>query len=86
MADDSARSHAVGMTAIRALRHVTGSLVARLDPSSDRGASAVEYGIMVMLIAAVIIVAVFFLGSTTSSSFSCAAGTVQTQMKIAGCG
>lgn len=35
----------------------------------DEGASAVEYGLLVALIAAVIAVAVFFLGSTLKSRF-----------------
>ena len=37
---------------------------------SDRGATAVEYGLMVALIAIVIIVAVRALGSTLSGLFS----------------
>lgn len=36
---------------------------------SDRGATAVEYGLMVALIAVVIIVAVTFLGKQVSSLF-----------------
>jgi pilus assembly protein Flp/PilA len=36
----------------------------------DRGASAVEYAILVAAIAAVVIVAVFALGSTVKDSFS----------------
>jgi pilus assembly protein Flp/PilA len=36
---------------------------------SDRGATAVEYGLMVALIAAVIIAAVFFLGDTLNTAF-----------------
>jgi pilus assembly protein Flp/PilA len=36
----------------------------------DRGASAVEYGLMVAAIAAVIVSAVFLLGSTVRSKFS----------------
>jgi len=43
---------------------------ARLNLKSERGATAVEYGIMVALIAAVIIAAVVFLGQRTSSTFS----------------
>jgi len=76
----------MGMQAIRVMRDLARYAAVRVNPSSERGASAVEYGIMVMLIAAVIIVAVFFLGSTTSSSFSCTASTIQTKTKIAGCG
>jgi len=40
----------------------------RLGP--ERGATAVEYAVMVALIAAVIVVAVLVLGRTTSSTFS----------------
>ena len=51
---------------------------ARLDLDSEAGASAVEYGLMIFLIAATIIVAVVFLGHTTSNSFSCSAHVIQT--------
>jgi pilus assembly protein Flp/PilA len=49
---------------------------ARLNIKSERGATAVEYGIMVALIAAVIIAAVVFLGQRTSSTFSCAGSAI----------
>jgi pilus assembly protein Flp/PilA len=49
---------------------------ARLNIKSERGATAVEYGIMVALIAAVIIIAVIFLGRQTSRTFSCTADTI----------
>src|SRR5437764_11072255 len=48
----------------------------RLNIKSELGATAVEYGIMVALIAAVIIAAVVFLGQKTSSTFSCTASAV----------
>jgi pilus assembly protein Flp/PilA len=51
-------------------------LVARLGITNERGATAVEYGIMVALIAAVIIIAVLFLGRQTSKTFSCTADSV----------
>jgi pilus assembly protein Flp/PilA len=51
-------------------------IAARLDLKSERGASAVEYGIMVAMIAAVVMLAVIFLGSETSRSFSCTAGSL----------
>ena len=51
-------------------------LVARANVKSERGATAVEYGIMVALIAAVIIAAVVFLGNETSETFSCVGGAV----------
>jgi len=52
-------------------------LAARINVKSERGATAVEYGIMVALIAAVIIIAVLFLGRQTSKTFSCTAGSIQ---------
>ena len=52
-------------------------LVARLNVKSERGATAVEYGVMVALIAAVIIAAVVFLGNKTSSTFQCTASSIQ---------
>ena len=46
---------------------------------SEAGATAVEYGLMVALIAAVIIAAVVFLGQETSSAFQCTASSVDTR-------
>lgn len=43
---------------------------AELSGSRDRGATAVEYGLIVALIAIVIIVAVTFLGGALSNTFS----------------
>jgi len=64
---------------ILSMTRLAGAWVAtRLNIKSERGATAVEYGIMVALIAAVIIVAVLFLGRQTSTAFSCTAGSVQT--------
>jgi pilus assembly protein Flp/PilA len=54
-------------------------LAARLNVRNDRGASAVEYAIMVAMIAAVIILAVVFLGQKTSDTFSCTASSLQTK-------
>ena len=51
-------------------------LTARMNLKNERGATAVEYGIMVALIAAVIILAVIFLGQKTSSTFSCTAEVI----------
>ncbi|AWH93385.1 Flp family type IVb pilin [Dietzia lutea] len=42
----------------------------RLDNRKDRGATAVEYGLMVGLIAVAIIAAVVFLGDTVSDMFA----------------
>lgn len=60
-------------------RAVAAWTVARFDIRNERGATAVEYGIMVSLIAAVIIVAVIFLGKRTSSTFSCTGETMESQ-------
>ncbi|MFY9588641.1 MAG: Flp family type IVb pilin [Actinomycetota bacterium] len=54
-----------------------------MNLKSERGATAVEYGIMVALIAAVIILAVIFLGQKTSSTFSCTASVISS--KSGGC-
>ena len=61
------------------VRLLSGWLTTRLHVTSERGATAVEYAVMVALIAAVIILAVVFLGKTASSSFSCTATGVSTQ-------
>lgn len=45
-------------------------LVARANIRSERGATAVEYAVMVALIAAVIVIAVIVLGRAASSTFS----------------
>jgi pilus assembly protein Flp/PilA len=75
-----ARDWGTGMDAARGfvawVRQVAGWTVARADVRSQRGATAVEYGIVVSLIAAVMIVSVIFLGKKTSSSFSCVASNV----------
>jgi pilus assembly protein Flp/PilA len=61
------------------LRALAASAVARLGIRDERGATAVEYGIMVALIAAVIILAVVFLGQRTSQTFSCAGTALSTK-------
>ena len=53
--------------------------VARLNIRSERGATAVEYGLMVALIAAVIIGAVVFLGQSTKDAFDCTANSVSSR-------
>ena len=57
---------------------------ARLNVKSERGATAVEYGIMVALIAAVIIIAVIFLGRQTSRTFSCTADSLENSTNSCG--
>jgi pilus assembly protein Flp/PilA len=73
------------MTPIGFARQLGSWLAARLDVRSQRGATAVEYGIMVALIAAVIIVAVVFLGKKTSSTFSCTASNIDAGSAAGGC-
>ena len=51
-------------------------LVSRLNMKSERGATAVEYAVMVALIAAVIIAAVVFLGREASQTFSDTGGEI----------
>lgn len=65
------------MELVRMVRSAAQWVVARVNLKSERGATAVEYGLMVALIAAVIILAVVFLGNKTSSTFSCTAQTIQ---------
>ena len=60
-------------------------ITARLTIRSERGATAVEYGIMVALIAAVIILAVVFLGQRTSTTFSCSAQVISDKNSVPGC-
>ena len=53
------------------MKHTVEYLKLRLGrPIDEEGATAVEYGIMVALIAVVIIAAVFFLGTSLSDLFS----------------
>ena len=55
---------------------IGGWLAARLNVRSEQGASAVEYGIMIAMIAAIVILAVIFLGQETSRTFSCTADSL----------
>ncbi|HJR18902.1 MAG TPA: Flp family type IVb pilin [Actinomycetota bacterium] len=56
-----------------ALRSVGAWLAARLDIRSQRGATAVEYGLFIGFIAAVLIMSVFFLGDETRKNLQCPA-------------
>ena len=71
--------HSIVMRILNHIRHAAIWATARARITSERGATAVEYGIMVMLIAAVIIVSVVFLGNETSGTFSCTADSLDTQ-------
>jgi pilus assembly protein Flp/PilA len=66
-------------------RSVASWSVARFNVRSERGATAVEYGIMIALIAAVIILAVIFLGQRTSQTFSCTGAELSVKSTVAGC-
>ena len=50
--------------------------LAELRAPSEDGATAVEYAIMVALIAAVIIIAVVALGTNASSTFDCVSDAI----------
>jgi pilus assembly protein Flp/PilA len=67
------------MMLIESVRLIGSWLSTRLHVTSERGATAVEYAVMVALIAAVIILAVVFLGKTASSTFSCTGQAVSTK-------
>ena len=58
------------------LRTTIALLVAR-RPRTDRGASLVEYALLVALIALVCVAAVSFFGQQTSSSFNSAATSLR---------
>lgn len=51
-------------------------LAARTRTAADRGASAVEYGLMVAAIAAVIVAVVFGLGAIVNDTFSSTASVI----------
>ena len=67
------------MSILRMVQLAGAYLTARLNIKSERGATAVEYGVMVALIAAVIIIAVVFLGQKTSSTFNCTGSAIQSK-------
>ena len=47
------------------------------DRRSERGTTAVEYGLMLVLIAAAVIAAAVFLSQQTQNTFDCTAATVR---------
>jgi pilus assembly protein Flp/PilA len=68
------------MVRLTTIARFAGQWVAtRLSIKSERGATAVEYGVMVALIAAVIIAAVVVLGSNAKDSFQCTADSIGAQ-------
>jgi pilus assembly protein Flp/PilA len=58
------------------LRLISGYLAARLGVTDERGASLVEYALLVALIAIVCLVAIAFFGSSTSERFSKAGSSI----------
>ena len=68
------------MAALQLARTAAAWVSARLNVKSERGATAVEYGIMVSMIAAVVILAVLFLGQETRRTFSCTSDSLSTSL------
>jgi Flp pilus assembly pilin Flp len=66
----------MSMSFVRAIRRCARWTASRLHFSSDAGASAVEYGVMIAMIAAVVLISVLFLGQQTSGTFSCTASSI----------
>jgi len=67
------------MRSLGPIRTMGSWLAIRANIRNERGASAVEYGIMIAMIAAVVILAVLFLGRSTSDTFRCTAQMIQDQ-------
>jgi pilus assembly protein Flp/PilA len=59
-------------------------LDARLAKMEERGASAVEYGLLVAAIAAVIILVIFALGDNIKSLFSNTCQTLKSNASVSG--
>jgi pilus assembly protein Flp/PilA len=60
-------------------------IIARLD-REDSAATAVEYAIMVVLIAVVIILAVVLLGQQVRSDFDCTGSVIDVPENASNCG
>ncbi|HAM43897.1 MAG TPA: Flp family type IVb pilin [Propionibacteriaceae bacterium] len=58
------------------MKNLPAKIVGSVVNTRERGATAVEYGIMVALIAAVIITVVTLLGANLSSMFASVAGDI----------
>lgn len=63
------------------MRSVAAWVVARLSIRSERGASALEYGILASLIAAAIVVAVALLGNSSKGNYDCTVESIQAHAK-----
>ena len=55
-------------------------LITRMRILGERGATAVEYGLVVALIAAVIIVATTYFARESNETFDCTVGSIQAQV------
>ena len=60
------------------------AIATALHTAKDRGASAVEYGLMVAAIAAVIVGIVFGLGSVVKGVFSTTCNSIQSSVQTTG--
>lgn len=58
-------------------RRIYTSMLSRIVLRDERGATAVEYGLMLALITGVIFAAVMFLGEETRGSLDCSAQSVR---------
>lgn len=65
-------------TARRFRDWVTRSPIGRVIPKAERGATSVEYGLIVVLIAAVVIIAVALLGQESKGTFDCTVASIET--------
>ena len=54
-------------------------LRSRLTLASERGTTAVEYGIVACFICAILVIAVYFLGQSTNHNLGCSGQTIATQ-------
>lgn len=65
------------------LRHTARACGARM--ATDRGATAVEYGLMITFIASAIIASVVFLGASAQHTFDCAGRALPRGAQPSGC-
>jgi Flp pilus assembly pilin Flp len=54
-------------------------LRSRLPLAGERGATAVEYGVVACFICAVLVIAVYFLGQSTNHNLGCSGQTIAAQ-------
>ena len=66
-------------------QHAAAPVQGRLATRSERGASAVEYGLLIAGIAAIIVIAVFAFGGGVKGLFSQTCGTVAAATSQSSC-